>query len=315
MTQRTKAFHTMTLLYYVLAFILAAFIEFMSTRLAPTDPLQQLLHDIAIAIVLAIVGVFITSATRRLFDSHATDINKTMEITSLWEKFGIAKMAAEWQDFKMSTGAGLEFRNLLKQFNQNATWHIITINPVGFTGEFFNSVILPALENGVKLKWAYVRLPSKDNDNEKNLRDWFASQYVAWTFDFEKNLSFAEINLSNNLNEIKVLVQQKIERGEIPPDNFEIYESRIPTTFLALLAVNNRDALDAGLSWNRWLRKDKQGIVLVDPYIMFPIPHQHHWGMLLAGPGELYEQYATSIIRFFDVGQSEGYLYRVWPET
>lgn len=315
MPQNTRAFSVVKIIYFILGLIFAAFIYYISTNLQQDTFLRNLLRDAAYAIVIAEVGIFVTSLTRRLFDAHAAETNKVMEITQLWQKFGITNMAPKWQEFKSPTGIGLEFRSLLKkQFRENATWYIVTINPEGFADDFFNSVILPALARGVRLKWAYVALPDKDDRDRKVLRDLWASQYVAWVSDVEQNLSFAKDNLSNSLNKIELLVEQEIESQHIPPDALEIYESQIPTTFLGFLAVKRVEDSHEEIPTNNLLN-DISGIALINPYTILPASPKDHWGMLLKSPGKLYLQYATSIIDFFVVGQRRKYLHRIWPKT
>lgn len=312
MTQDTRAFRWVKIVYYGIALLVAGCIEFLSTRLAPTDPFKDLLHDAAIATVLAVAGVFATSLTRRLLDSHAKEVGNRKKLTELWEQLGIENLVAEWKELLVPTGAGHNFRSQLREYFQDSVWYVVTINPQGFSGEFFDNVILPALQRGVRIKWSYVRLPHRNDANGRALRAWWASQYVC-TSDFEKSLDFAERNLANYVNQVTLHVQQKVEEGKIQLGSLEVYESIVPTTFLALLAVKHlHDVSGPATNSKEWVKRNN-GIVLVDPYIMFPVTGQQHWGMLLASPGELYQQYASSIVRFFDVGVSAGYLCRIYP--
>jgi hypothetical protein len=113
-----------------------------------------------------------------------------------------------------------------------------------------------------------------------------------------------------------LLTNTEIAGNTIQPDSIEIYESLVPTTYLALLATRRQeDSRTVGAQIKK-PRGEKHGIALVYPYVMLPLsPPASQWGMVLESPGKLYEQYATSIIRFFEEGQNRGYLRRIWPEA
>jgi len=315
MVKKTKAFRLAKAREYVLAFLSAAILLFLSSKIDPNEPIiRELLSKFAISLIIAILMHISLSLLNYLFVKHAAETRVALEAADLWQRFGIADMSADWNDLKAPTGAGLRLRDHLERLHRDGIWYIVTISPEGFTGEFFKEVILPAVRNGVKLRWAYVRLPSEEEgDAGKALRDWWNSQYtVALHSRQEETLDLARRNLSHNIGEIERIAQEETAKGTIQPNSIEVYESCVPTTYLALLATRKPRGSRSTRVVSKWLGRETPSIALVYPYVMFPLsPPAHHWGMVLTSPGKLYEQYAESIVRFFDEGQALGYLHRI----
>jgi len=301
------------LIYYTGAIILAVILELLSNRLPQSDPLKDFFHDAAIAIPIAVAGLLVAALTRYILDSHGEEKSKLSKITYLWQELGLLNMAKDWREFREHTQIGLLFRDRLKKYDKDATWYIVTISPEAFVGEFFQTVIIPAIEQNVKVKWSYVRLPEVDEgETGKTLRDWATSKFSEWTPNIEKLLEFAQNSLKNHIGEMTRIIEQRIELGTIDPKNFELYESSLPTMFLALIAISDKPKATARFMQ---LKSVEKGIALIYPYTMFPVPDQDEWGMLLSSPGKLYEQYKESTIRFFSEGLTRGHLVKVWPKS
>jgi hypothetical protein len=316
MPKDTDAFRLVKFGVYGASLVLALILGFLSTS-TPLDPrVQKLSEDFAIAIVISITGSVLLSFLRHLFDKHADETNTALQVINLWKKFGINEMAANWKDLMAPSGVGRGLLNELERFHKKKNWYIVTISPQGFMGQFFDETILPAIQRGVRIKWAYVHLPDKEEgDRGKTLCDWWDSQYsLASLSERNENLEFAKKNLANNLSEIKRRILEEVAKGTASPKSIELYESQIPTTYLGLLAIKKpRGEL---VPTGKRLGEETLGIRLVYPYVIFPMPDSvARWGMVLVSPGELYKEYAASTLRFFNEGQTRKYLRRVWPES
>ena len=301
MVKNTKAFRRAKFWFYVLVFLFAVILLFLSTKIDPSETIiRELLNKFAISLVIAILMQYPLSRLGYLFDKHAAETRVALEAADLWKRFGVGDMSADWKDLIAPTEAGQKLRDRLEGLSKDGIWYIVTINPEGLM-ELFKGVVLPAVKNGVKLRWAYVHLPREEEGGAgKTLRDWWITQYTAARHCKPKEtLDLARRNLSNHIGEIERIAQEEIAKGTIQHDSIEVYKSHVPTTYLALLAT-----------------RKSAGIVLVCPYVMFPLPPPApQWGMVLENPGELYEQYEKSIVRFFNEGQAWGYLHRVWPKS
>ncbi|GIK42267.1 MAG: hypothetical protein BroJett011_61000 [Chloroflexota bacterium] len=296
---KTKTFRTVEIIAYVALVVLAALVLFLSTRIPPEDPIQSWLENIAIALFGAVLVKIIASIIFRIYQQHTNEVIQQISITTIWEKLGILEMAMNWGKFREESAKGKELRDCLGHLYQDSTWYIVTINPEGFFSDgFFENVIHPAMRNGVKIKWLYVQLPEKNVSAGRTLRNWWAIQYAMAEADVDEKLRYARTNLKNKLDELIREIQQISKTGVVP--NVELYECNIPITFLALLATSD---------------KKKSGVALVHPYTIAPSTTDGQWGMILTEPGELYEQYKSSIIYLFDNGEAQGYLRRIELET
>jgi hypothetical protein len=313
MLKETRTFRLAKLCIYGAAFLLAIILVLFSTSTPIHPTVQKLSEDLAIAIMISITGSLLFSFLHYLFEKHTEETNTALQAINMWKRFGINDMAANWMDLTTPTGVGQRLLIELERFNENDIWYIVTINPQGFMGQFFEEAILPAIKRGVRIRWAYVHLPDEEEgDGGKTLRDWWDSQYsLASLWMREESLMSAKNSLQNNLSEIKRRIREEVVKGTISENSIELYESQIPTTYLGLLAIRRPKSEPVSAEI---IGEGTSGIVLVHPYVMFPMPDRiPRWGMVLVSPGELYKEYAKSMLCFFKEGQTRKYVQCVWP--
>jgi hypothetical protein len=257
MSNTTRASRTAKFGIYGAILLFAVILLFLSTKIDPNEPVvKELSTKLAIGLIIAILMNIPISHLNRLFDEHAAETRSASEAAALLQEFGVIDVVPNWNDFKAPTGVGQKFREHLEHLR--GVWYIVAINPEGLAGEFFKEVILSAVRDGAKLRWAYVRLPGKEEgDAGKTLRAWWSSQYTAARHSTEAEaLNSAMSNLSHNLGEIKRIALEEIAGNTIQPDSSEIYESLVPTTYLALLATRRQeDSRTVGAQIKRvWLK-------------------------------------------------------------
>lgn len=219
-----------------------------------------------------------------------------------WQKFGLVELSPNWRDLTQPTGLGLELHKQLGKLHDGSIYYIVSTSPEGFAIEssLFREVITPAIARGAKVKWAYVGVPSNEDVAGTALRNWQTAMYGRRKPSQMVLLSQLKSNIYRTLDYLRSIVQDQIRSGLIPEDAIELYESSIPTTHLALLAVERTPAANS------------KGVALINPYVMFPVEEKPaHWGMILQSPGALYKEYAETIERFFDEGVRHNFLRRV----
>lgn len=294
-------------LFFAALLVLVAVLLFALAAMRPAG-------DVLAALYTAVGGVFLGIAVppalslprllRDVIDKDRQDQREAHEVSELARSttdLGFKLVSEDWESLAGSSGVGAQIRDRLASDRGPSTWYFLTLNPVGFfSKDWFSAAIIPAMRRGVKIRWAYIPI---DGACDESLRNFLDTQDPHPSEDRRKRLDSAIESLEASVTNLKNSADNTIskltaDRVSLEPSSFQICASRIPHPFLAFVSVESDD-------------NPLRGYALVHPYQMYG--GEKRWGMYLEGPGEIFQQYAASVINHFKLGVARGYMQQVWP--
>jgi hypothetical protein len=271
-------------------------------------------------ILLSIGGVMLGLAAQRWLNISAmlrnvveedrafqTEQARMGELGRMATDMGIRKLSSRWGALASAIDDGSEIRQRLGEDTAPRNWYFLTTNPTGFLDKgWMRDVIFPAIWRGIRIKWAYIPLAvGQQGPIDRTKQVFWDVQSAHPSPNLEERLRSAsqglavhEADLIHSAELIKAHVLR--EMGRIESDFFEIYASELMHPFLGFLSVVP-------------LEKAPAGFAIIQPYQIYGHGNRR-WGMYLESPGEVFEQYALSVLTHFSDGVTRGYLRLVWPQ-
>lgn len=303
--------------FYLLVGIIALAVLLITNSVKPSTKESELVRSIAFTVLLSATILPIVKETIDIFfRKHSNELLDTLNQTELMEKYGIIHLAKNWKHLARPIEDGSIYKKLAAEYLDDSNWYIITINPKGLMENFFHETLIEALKHGSSVKWAYLKLPQNNNPEGQTLRDWWVSRYDSSMGDaetYENKLTVTRESLEHHTGILKNSMQMYFSKGTIKPEKFSLYENSLPTTYLAVLAIRGIQEGRENQAIEDLQSSKKPGLALVHPYQMWPLSDENISGMILGNSGELYYQYATSILKFFYSQNNTQYLNKIWP--
>lgn len=303
--------------YYAIFGAIGLIVYFAADELGLPVATADLIRGITLPLIISAFFIpTVKELVDRIFRVHTDEVIDDQRKAKLLSKYGIIHIATHWKELTRPTGEGRLFRDLGRDFIHESNWYIVSINPKGIMDHFLHETLIDALMHGSKVKWAYLKMPEDSDEAGKTLRDWWVTRYDASMGEAEtyiEKLDKTRNSVNTNIQTLKSTLELYFSRGMISKQNFCLYENTLPSTYLAILALRRTTRIQEEVNQSTPFRRDTPGIVLVYPYQMYHFSDENIYGMILGNGGELYGQYASSILRFFYLGELRGHLKKAWP--
>lgn len=238
------------------------------------------------------------------------DIAAVADLGAVAHAQGIVGIAESWQSFVRFEGPMGE--QLRVRFNTDAsvTWYIVTLNPEGLA-PWFQLIQTAVTARGINVKWLYQASDRLRADSDiGRFWDLHRRQHIPLGANGIKGLLDNHINtLFNWAKEASSYKTGATDEQRRHMGKWDLYESRVPLTYLAFLSVPRND-------------KDKDFPVsapkgtygFVHPYPVFTNDQIPRYGLYLE-EGPILNSYYWSTVHLFTDAVARKYVQQTYSES